>query len=412
MSDAPLSVGLAHHWMVSMRGGEKVLAVLAEAFPEAPIYTLLARPENLVPQITSRRIVSSWLQRFARVKDLQRRALPALFPAAWSLDATGHDVLISSDAASIKAVRVRPDALHLCYCYSPMRYVWDLYDTYRAAAGPVGRMGLRLMARPTRWLDRRAAANVTAFVAISHCVADRIARSYSRPSIVIPPPVETDEPPNLGKPEDFYLVVGEHVFYKRNDLAIDACNRLGRRLIVIGAGPKLEEMQRRAGPTVEVLGWQSDEVVRDHMRRCRALLFCGQEDFGLVPVEAQAAGRPVIAYASGGALETVVEGKSGFFFRNQSPEDVADAIGRFETTPLAWSSEEIQRHARWFGVERFRERFLHFYDWCLERYSAGGAPAVREAVAALDREAFLDRSLLPTDAARSGGGGLSPSASP
>jgi glycosyltransferase involved in cell wall biosynthesis len=383
---APVSVALAHHWLVGMRGGEKVLAALAAMFPDAPLYTLLARPERLDPVLKERQICTSWLQRLRPIPDVQRKALPLLASAARSLDATQHDVVICSDAAIIKAIRTRPDALKLCYCHSPIRYVWDLYDEYYAQASPVGRLGLRLFAGAVRKADRAAADSVTAFIANGHHVAERIRRCYGRASVVIHPPVETDFPPQQEPPEDFYLVVGEHVGYKRNDLAIEACNRLGRPLVVIGAGPLLDSMRRLAGPTVKVLGWQSDEVVRDHLRRCRALLFCGQEDFGLVPVEAQAAGRPVIAYGVGGALETVVDGLSGVFFPEQTVNSVIEAIDRFELGTTLWGPQRIQQHARQFSVERFTEQFQRFYGDCLERYQTGGAAAVRAAIeqAALD----------------------------
>lgn len=374
------SVALAHHWLVGMRGGEKVLAALAEMFPEAPIYTLVARPKQLDAVLRERRIETSWLQRLAWIPNVQRKALPLLPAAARSLDATGHDVVICSDAAIVKAIRTRPEALKLCYCHSPMRYLYDLYAAYRARAGFVDRLGLSLFAGRVRRADQAAAESVTGFIANSRCVAERIRRCYGRGSVVIYPPVDTDFPEPLNTPEDFYLVVGEHVSYKRNDLAIAACNRLQRRLIVIGSGPLLGAARRLAGPTVQVPGWQSDDVVRDHLRRCRALLFCGEEDFGIVPVEAQAAGRPVIAYGAGGATETVVDGATGLFFREQRPEAVAAAIERFETCRTLRAPVDIQAHAAQFSAARFRDEFNRFYTWCLELYRAGGAQRVRTAV--------------------------------
>lgn len=374
------SVALAHHWLVGMRGGEKVLARLAEMFPAAPIYTLIAQPERLDEQLRARRIETSWLQRFTWIKNVQRKALPLLPGASRSLDASAYDVVICSDAAITKAIRTRPDALKICYCHSPMRYLYDLYDAYRARAGFVDRLGLTLFAGRVRRADQAAAEGVTAFIANSRCVAQRIRRCYNRGSVVIYPPVDTDFPEPLKVPEDFYLVVGEHVSYKRNDLAIAACNRLGRKLVVIGSGTLLKEARRLAGPTVQVLGWQSDEVVRDHLRRCRALLFCGEEDFGIVPVEAQAAGRPVIAYGAGGALETVVDGQTGVFFREQTPEAVATAIELLEASKALLPPPAIQQHASQFSAARFREEFERFYEWCLELHRAGGRHRVQTAI--------------------------------
>lgn len=375
----PISVALAHHWLVAMRGGEKVLRILAEMFPSAPIYTLLARPEKLDATLGSREICTSWLQRFAGLPGAQRLAMPVLCRAARSLDASAFDAVICSDAATIKAVRTRPDALKICYCHSPMRYVWDLYDDYRARAGLLGRTALRVFADPLRRGDQAAADSVTVFIANSRYVAGRIRRCYDRPAVVIHPPVDTAFPPAAGTSEDFYLVVSEHVPYKRNDLAIEACNRLRRRLVVIGGGPLLKRMRRLAGPTVELLGWQPDAVVRDHLQRCRALIFCACEDFGIVPVEAQAAGRPVLAYGRGGALETVLENRTGLFFHEQTPEAVAGAIEQLESASGLWSPTEIQAHAVAFSIERFRDEFTRFYDWCLELHRAGGPDRVRSA---------------------------------
>jgi glycosyltransferase involved in cell wall biosynthesis len=382
-----LSVGLAHHWLTTMRGGEKVLAVLAGLFPEAPVYTLLARRHRLSPELAARDIRTSRLQKLAWIPELHRRAMP-LFPAAVrSLDAREHDVMICSDAANIKGIRTRPGALQICYCHSPVRYVWDLYDEYLAAAGPVSRIGLRLFADRLRRDDHAAAQTVTAFVANSRCVAERIRRCYGRGSVVIPPPVETNVPPAEDGPGEFYLVVSELVSYKRNDLAIAACNQLKAPLVVIGAGPLLDAMRRMAGPTVRILGWQPDEVVCDHMRRCRALLFCGLEDFGMVPVEVQAVGRPVIAYGRGGALETVLADRTGFFFERQDVASVMDAIRRFEANQSLWPAARIREHAQQFSVDAFRTRFTSFYKWALELWQSGGPERLRAAMESMEPEA-------------------------
>lgn len=367
-----------------------MLAVLADMFPDAPIHTLLAdwRDAQTFPWPNGR-IHVSWLQRLAWIPHVQRRVLPLLPLAARGLNATDSEIVICSDAATVKAIRTRPDAVKICYCHSPMRYVWDLYDEYRGSAGALARIGLTCSAPWVRRADRAAAQTVTAFVANSRCVSDRIARSYGQPSVVIPPPVNTDREVNERSIGDFYLVVGEQVAYKRNHLAVEACTRLGRRLVVIGQGPELDRLRRRAGPTVELMGWQPEDVVRDHMRRCRALLFCGLEDFGMVPVEAQAAGRPVIAYGEGGVLETVVSGRSGLFFTPQTADALVEAIQRFESQGVAWSPLEIHHHAQQFSITRFSERFERFLAWCLDRFDSGGEARLRAAMKDVDRDAFL-----------------------
>ncbi len=380
---ADLTVALAHHWLTGMRGGEKVLRrLLPYASGRPVVFTLISKPGALDAALRDADIRTSWLQRFRFIPNVQRKALPVLHRAARSLDATRFDVVICSDAATIKAVRTRPDAMKICYCHSPMRYVWDQYEDYYRQAGAMGRLGLRLFARRVRAADRAAARGVTAFIANSRHVADRIRRCYGRASVVIPPPVETGFPPNDLEPDDFYLVVGEHVAYKRHDLAVAACSQLGRRLVVIGRGTDSSDLRCLAGPTVTLLGWQPTDVIRDHMRRCRALLFCGEEDFGLVPVEAQAAGRPVVAYGRGGALETVRDGCSGVCFDQQTVDDATSAIERFENTRLSWSSRQIQEHAVQFSEEAFDGRFARFFDWCVEAYRAGGVEAVRRKLEA------------------------------
>lgn len=396
-------IALAHHWLMSMRGGEKLLATLAEMFPDAPIYALLANRDQLGASLATRDLRLSPLQRLNWIPNLQRKALPFMARAARALDATDYDVVICSDAAIIKAIRTRSDALKICYCHTPMRYVWDLYGDYYQQSGPIGRLGLRLFAERLREADRQAADSVDVFVANSKCVAERIRRNYGRSSVVIPPPVDVEFPPPVETPDDYYLVVSELVHYKRVDLAVDACTKLNRRLVVIGTGPLMGELRRRAGSCIKMLGWQNDSVARDHFRRCRAFLFCGEEDFGLTPVEAMAAGRPVIAYRAGGATETVVEGGTGLFFDAQTPQHLVDAILRFEsvTQPGAhpsapggettappdpvrmkraglWPAGRIQEHARSFGAEVFRHRFERFYQQTLQKHHSAGRAGVRE----------------------------------
>lgn len=378
-----------------MRGGEKTLAVIAAMFPDAPIHTLAVRRDQLSDDLRRRDFRTSWLQRFVRVPDLQRKSLPFIAAASRSLHAGDADVVICSDAAMIKAIRVKPGALKICYCHSPMRYVWDLYDDYHAAAGPLGRLGLRLFAPRLRKADRAAAETVTLFIANSRCVADRIRRAYERDSVVVHPPVDTasfakeprasvraghanadtapctDQPPPASahgsSPHGFYLVLGELVPYKRPDLALQACRQLDCELVIIGTGPWLDRLRREAGPRTRVLGWQPDDVVRDHLHRCRALLFCGEEDFGMVPVEAMAAGKPVIAYGAGGALDTVVDGKTGVLFGEQGPEAVADAIRRFESTESSIRSDAVRGHAQKFNIAVFQRHFSEVvarHIWC------------------------------------------------
>lgn len=375
-------VALVHHWLMSMRGGEKVLQALAELVPGAPIFTLMCRLQELSPALQARCVRTSFLQRLPGVRFRHRYALPLYVPAARSLDCRDFDVVLCSDAAVVKGVRCRPDALKICYCHSPMRYAWDQHEEYRRQMSFVPAAALRIMGPYLRRSDRRAAGSVTAFIANSRHVGERIRRCYGRQSIVIHPPVDIPAAPAPPVAEPIYLVVSELVEYKRADLAVDACARTGRRLLVVGDGPAYRRLARRAGPTVQMLGRLPDAEVSRVMAACRALLFCGEEDFGLVPVEVQGHGRPVIALGRGGALETVLEGRTGLFFAKAHVEDVIRALERFEGCRTIWPPEAIHRHAQSFGPEKFRRRMARFLDWAVGTWAHAGPQAVREAVEA------------------------------
>ena len=360
-----------------MRGGERCLEVFCELFPDADLYTLLHVPGSVAPVIERRRIVTSFIQRLPDAPRRYRHYLP-LFPAAVGrFDLSGYDLVLSSSHAVAKGVRVPRGALHVCYCYTPMRYVWDLYDDYFGArAGLVTRVAMPAVAAWLRRWDRRTAASVHHFVAISRFVADRIARCYGREADVIYPPVDTARFTVDEAPGEHYLVVSALTPYKRVDLAVEAANRLGRRLLVVGSGPEEARLRRLAGPTVRFLGWRDDAEVAGLYARCRALLFPAVEDFGITPLEAMAAGRPVIALGQGGALETVVgpggaEPPTGLFFARQTVEDLAAAMERLESGAVAFEPKALRRRAEAFDRPLFRER--------VERYLAGRLGAFRGA---------------------------------
>ena len=363
---AKARVALVHDWLTGMRGGERCLEVFGELFPAADLYTLLHVPGSVSPAIENRRIVTSFIQRLPQAERRYRRYLP-LFPAAVrAFDLRGYDLVLSSSHAVAKSVRVPAGALHVCYCFTPMRYVWDLYGDY---FGPRSGLATRLLMPPVaawlrRW-DRRTAAGVHQFVAISRFVADRIRRAYGRDADVIYPPVDVSRFRVDEAPGEFYLVVSALTPYKRVDLAVEACNRLGRRLVVVGTGPEDRRLRALAGPTVELLGWRDDAQTAELYARCRALLFPPLEDFGITPLEAMAAGRPVIAFGEGGARETVVppgegEPPTGLFFAHQTVEDLVDAIRRFEASAHQFEPKALRRRAEAFDRPLFRER-VHAY---------------------------------------------------
>jgi glycosyltransferase involved in cell wall biosynthesis len=361
MSQHP-GVALAHHWLVGMRGGEKVLEQLCLLFPGAPIYTLVSNRSNLSDLIQTHPIRESFLQRLPQGPRRYKSLLP-LFPLAVAnlrVD-PGADFLFSTDAAVIKGLSHGAETPHVCYCHSPPRYLWELQDTYLRQTGGLGMLGravFRAVTPYVRSFDRKAAARVTHFIANSRFVQQRIQSAYSRDSSVIYPPVDVDAFQSGRPAEDFYLIVTELVAYKRVDLAIDAFNRLGKRLVVLGDGPEGAALRARARPNIEFLGRQPFATLRDRFERCRAFIYPQIEDFGITAVEAQAAGRPVLAFRQGGALETVIEGKTGLFFDEQTPESLAACVEAFEGQ--SFSAAACRENAERFRPEAFRGAISRF----------------------------------------------------
>jgi len=348
-----LRVALAHDWLTGMRGGEKVLELLATGFPGAPLYCLLHKPGSVSATITGGRdIHTSILQHAPGIFRHYRYYLP-LFPLAMrTLGPADADLVISTSHCAIKSLRVRPGARHLCYCFTPMRYAWTFHEEYFGAS-PAKRLLLApTLAALRRW-DRANSTGVHRFVAISHHVRRRIEQFYGREADVVYPPADTDfyRPDPAAMREDVDLVVSALVPYKRIDQAVAAYTRTGRRLKVVGTGTEFEKLKAAAGPNIEFLGWQSDEAIRDLYRRCRFLVFPGEEDFGIVPVEAMACGLPVLAYRKGGATETVVEGETGVFYDHQSADALNDARAAAER--ISWNPERIRARAEQFSQQHF-----------------------------------------------------------
>lgn len=368
---AHLRVAIVHHWFVRRGGAERVVEELAQIFPQADLFTLLLDRRTLGPALAGRRIATSFVQHFPGARRHHRFFLP-LFPLALEqFDLRGYDVVISSESGPSKGVITGASTCHICYCHTPMRYLWDMYHGYRQEMplGILGRAAFAWGAHRVRLWDRLAADRVDAFVASSHNAARRIRKHYRREATIIYPPVNTEAFATAAQPEDFYLVVSRLVAYKRVDLAIRACNRLKRRLVVIGGGEAAASLRALAGPAVEFLGEAHDEEVKRRFAACRALLFPGEEDIGLAPIEAQASGRPVIAFGRGGALETVCgfyPGQSrptsatGVFFAEPSEESLCAAILTYEQNESAFVPSAIRQHAARFGQAAFREKVETF----------------------------------------------------
>ena len=355
--ERPVKVALVHDWLTGMRGGEKALEVLCERYPDAELFTLLHVRGSVSPAIERLTIHTSALQRLPGIRHYYRECLPLFPKLIEQFDLARFDLVLSTSHCVAKSARAAPNAVHICYCLTPMRYAWDQFDAYFGPdrLGRPASAAMRVvMNRLARW-DQKTAVRANRYVAISHYVAGRIRRYYNREATVVYPPVDTDFfHPDSAVPGRYALVVSALVPYKRLDLAIDACRIAGVSLKIVGEGPDRGRLERRARDNkhdVEFLGRRSNDEVRELYRRAAVVMLPGEEDFGIVPLEAQACGRPVVAYARGGALETVVAEETGLLVEEAAPAAFADALRRAIDHPF--DSTAIRRHAERFGRARF-----------------------------------------------------------
>ncbi len=362
MQNNKLKVAIVHDWLVSYAGADRVVDCMHHVFPDAPIYTLVYDKEKMPAWFRDYDIRTTWIQKLPFATKLYKKLLPLMPGAFEALDLSEYDLVLSSSSSCSKGVITRPDAVHICYCHTPIRYVWDFYYTYRANANPLVRAVMPSQMHKLRQWDKCAADRVDYFIANSRYIAQRIKKYYRRDSDVIYPCVHINQSPFVEK-EDFYLVVGRFTWYKRIDLAVAACTKLGRRLVVIGTGDEESRLKAMAGPTVEFKGGGlSDEEVRGYYLRAKAFLFPGEEDFGITPVEAQSAGTPVLAFGRGGACETVEDGRTGLLFRAQTVESLAECIEKFEAEGVSCSKEEIRAHSLSFSEARFEEELRAYCE--------------------------------------------------
>ncbi|MEP7342031.1 MAG: glycosyltransferase [Acidobacteriota bacterium] len=354
-------IALVHDNFAQMGGAEKVAEALYRLLPGADLHSTLTAPERLSDGLRQAKIRTTWMRHLPSPQDYYRHYF-LLYPfAVEGMDLSAYDLIVTSCFGYAKGVKKQPNAVHVCYCHTPMRWAWR-YDDYAAREqfGGLKRMVLPALLAGLKLWDLRAARRPDYFIANSQAVAQRIKDIYRRDAVVIPPPIDINRFKPGSEQQDYYLVLSRLVAYKRIDLAIEACNRLKRNLVVIGDGPDRKRLEALAGPTVAILGRQPDEVVENMVSRCRALLFPGEEDFGMVPLEVNAAGRPVIAYRGGGAIETVVEGETGLFFDRPTSESMAGVIQEFES--YSWNQQTMRRHAEKFDHQAFATRFLGFLN--------------------------------------------------
>lgn len=386
-------IAVFHDNFAQMGGAERVAEEIYNLLPGATLHTTAAVPEILSDGLRNADIKTSWMQYLPGLKRHFRHYFLFYPFAVESIDLSGYGLIVSSCFGYAKGVRKRRDAVHVCYCHTPMRWVWR-YEDYSARAnfgGFTRRLLPILLSVLKRW-DLRASRQPDYFIANSQVVAERIKKVYGRDSIVIPPPIDVNRFQPADVVDDYYLVLSRLVAYKRIDLAIEACTRLNRRLLIVGDGPDRARLEKLAGPSVRFLGRQTDGAVARYAARCRALLFPGEEDFGMTPLEVNAAGRPVIAFRAGGALETVVEGVTGLFFDQPTAISLSQAIEDFEHH--SWDSAKLRAHAHAFDRTIFRSRLLEFLRKVAPEVQLEGSP-VWDGFAALERDVASLAGLRP-----------------
>ncbi|MBQ4133734.1 MAG: glycosyltransferase [Desulfovibrionaceae bacterium] len=352
-----MKVALVHFWLLGMRGGEQVLEAFCRMFPQADIFTHVYDPDKVSETIRRHKVHTTFINRLPGARKRYQSYFPLMPAALDQLDLSGYDLVISSESGPAKGVVTAPDAVHICYCHTPMRYVWDMHHEYTRGMGRLKRFLAAPLLQYLRCWDRAMALDPDVIVANSGFIAQRVKKCWGRDALVVNPPVNVNffaRRESVPK-EDFYLFFGELVPYKRADLAVRAFSRPGqtRRLAVVGKGQQFDYLKSIAGPQVSLLGKLSHAEVKRYLSRARALIFPGLEDFGIIPVEALASGTPVIAYGRGGILDTVKDGQSGVFFSKQTEEDLLEAVARFEEQENNFDASRLASEAQRFSEERF-----------------------------------------------------------
>ena len=370
---APPKIAFIHDWLIDKGGAEKVLAASLKLWPNAPVYTLFYDPHGpCQPILEGHQVHTSFLQKLPLALRHYRSYLPLMPLAVEQFDLSAYDIVISNSHAVAKGVLTGPDTLHISYCFSPMRYAWDLQHEYLAES----KMDKGIKSWFARWIlhqvrtwDYRTSNSVDEFIAISEFISRRIWKIYRREASIIYPPVDIKYFTLQEKKEDFYLTVSRLVPYKRIKLIIETFTAMpDKKLIAIGNGPEFKMVKELASPNIELLGYQSLDIVKSYMQKAKAFIFAAEEDFGIAPVEAQACGTPVIAYCKGGALETVVKNKTGIFFKEQSVDSLKKAIENFENLKSQWDPITIRNSVKRFNQERFLQEFQKFIEQAWQEF--------------------------------------------
>lgn len=355
-----MKVAIVHDWLANMGGAERIIKIFHELFPEAPIYTCVYNKESMPEEFRHMDIRTTFIQKLPFGKKRYQMYLPLMPVAFEQLDLSEYDLVLSSSTSCAKGVITRADTCHICYCNTPMRYAWDFYHEYTNKKSFIVRALIAMQMNRIRQWDRLSADRVDYFIANSKNIARRIQKHYRRESEVIYPPVRTSFYALGDKNEDYYLIVSRLVPYKRIDLAVEAFNELDLPLMIIGDGSELLRLKKMAGNNIKFLGKIEDDETKIFYSNCKAFVFCGEEDFGITPLEAQSCGKPVIAYAKGGALETVIDKVTGVFFKDQTKESLILAIDNFENRYKEFDSFRIRQHALDFSEENFKDKISNF----------------------------------------------------
>ena len=358
-------VAIVHYWLNGMRGGEKVIENLIDLFPQADIYTHVYVPEKCSEKINKQKVSTTFISKLPKPEKYYQIYLPLMPMALESIDLTEYDIIISSESGPAKGVILKPEAIHICYCHSPMRYLYDMQHTYFKGAGKIKKILMGLIFHYIRIWDSTSANRVDKFIANSTYVQKRIKRTYGKESYVIHPPVDINKFRLSKKEGTSYLMFGQLVEYKNPMLAVDAFIKNGKDLVIVGEGELLEDIKKitYGHDNIKVLGRCTDEKIEEIFENTKALIFPGVEDFGIVPLEAMASGKPVIAYKKGGALDTVIDKETGILFEKDTVEDLNDAIERFEG--MKFCKEKLRLHAEKFSEDNFKENVKNYIKRCI-----------------------------------------------
>jgi glycosyltransferase involved in cell wall biosynthesis len=372
-----MKTAVIHEWLVTYAGSERVVEQMLSLYPDADLFSLVEfLPDELKHFIHHKSVQTSFIQKLPFANPKFRQYLPLMPLAIEQFDLSAYDLVLSSNHAVAKGIITHPDQLHICYVHTPIRYAWDLQQDYLKGARldrGIRAFFVQALLHYLRLWDFASASRVDHFIANSHFVARRLWKTYRRPAEVIYPPVAIDRFQPKSNRDDFYFILSRFVPYKRVDLVVEAFTRLGLPLVVIGDGANWKQVKALAGKNVQLLGHQNDAVVVDYMQRCKAFVFAAAEDFGIAPVEAQAAGAPVIAFGKGGVSETVIPDKTGVFFFEQTVESLIEAVQRFESGAFSFNSDLIRQNAERFSPEKFRQKLSGYIDQRMSDFIQGSS---------------------------------------